>query len=211
MNRKTLAFIAVLVGGVYYYDLVPTALAPTPTEQSGYPLTSACRVSVEVGKRGTYGGSGTLIATNGQKALVLTVKHVAIQKGNAAKCQWGDQTVSGVVLNVAPGADVALLLVDAPKGISPVPVALPAENADPIYLAGFPGYDRTHLRYQTGDFVELNSDTLTVTCRPEKGMSGGPAFDRYGRVVGTVSAYGTRYGFCGSGTEMLQFIQQNLK
>lgn len=174
-----------------------------------HPYDSACLVTVNLGvARGNNGGSGTLIAENGKQGLVLTVKHVAERKGLKAACRWGDVTVKGSVLDVHPTADVALLLVELPKGVRPVPVALPTKDTGPFVLAGYPGYDRNTLRFQVGDFKSIDSDTLTVTCRPEPGMSGGPAYDRYGRVVGTVSAYSRIDGLCGSGTAMMELINK---
>jgi len=185
--------------------LLACAVSPALAD---HPYDSACLVTVNLGLQGNNGGSGTLIAANEKHGLVLTVKHVAERKGLRAACRWGDVTVKGTVLDVHPTADVALLLVDVPKGVRPVPVAQPTKETGPFVLAGYPGYDRNTLRFQVGDFKSIDADTLTVTCRPEPGMSGGPAYDRYGRVVGTVSAYSRIDGLCGSGTAMQELINK---
>lgn len=158
--------------------------------------------------RFSSGGSGTLIATADEYGLVLCVKHVCVVAGRPATCQWGPQKTTGYVLAVHPDADVALILVKRPVGIKPVPVTLPKAENGPFYMVGYPGYDREHLRYQKGDFIDLDEDTLTVTCRPEPGMSGGATFDSKGRVVGTVSAYGPRVGYAGSGSDMINLVLQ---
>ena len=196
---------------IRFVAAVLLALSLSGTAEAVYPYDSACRVTVHKNGRRDVGGSGVLIAVRGNQALVLTVKHVALAVGKPVTCNWGGQIMRGRVLAVHSTADVALLTVTAPRGVRPVPVAMPCNSSGPFILAGFPGYDRDTLRYQQGAFAGLDEDTLTVTCRPEKGMSGGPAFDRYGRVVGTVSAYGARYGYCGSGPAMMDLIDNYMR
>lgn len=205
-SRVAAAIVSAVVGSVAYTSV------PEP-KQPGYPFTSSCRVLVSPRKafRGyANGGSGTLIAVNPatNKALVLTVKHVAERVNAPAKCQWGDEIVEGHVLATHPKADLALLLVDAPKTVQPVTVAFPSDGNDPFYLCGFPGYDRETLRYQAGNFIAVDYNRLTVDCRPEEGMSGGPAFDQSGRVVGAVSAYALfeQEGYCGSGKALFELL-----
>jgi len=192
--RSLILFAALLFAGV---------------ASAAHPYDSACRVSIEHGAR-QVGGSGVLIAVEGERGLVLTVKHVALRAGNPAKCNWAGQVCLGQVLAVHPNADVALLVVTKPKNVRPVPIARPSKETGPFVLVGFPGYDRKTMRYQVGDFAGLSEKTLTVTCRPEKGMSGGPTFDRYGRVVGTVSAYSKfkQYGYVGSGDALVELVGQ---
>ncbi len=195
----------------FILSLLLTLCAVSPA-LAEYPYDAACLVTVHRGGvRGANGGSGTLIAANKTHGLVLTVKHVAERKGLKAACRWGDVTVRGEVLDVHPDADVALLIVDVPKGVRPVPVALPTKDTGPFVMAGYPGYDRNTLRFQVGQFKSLDEDTLTITCRPEQGMSGGPTYDRYGRVVGTVSAYSRIDGLAGSGTDMMDLINKHMK
>lgn len=178
-----------------------------------HPYDATCQVVVQRTAQRVVGGSGVLIAVNETQALVLTVKHVALSKGRQAKCTWAGQTTVGTVLAVAPDADVALLLVARPVGVAPVAIAMPTADTGPFVLVGFPGYDRETMRWQRGEFVAVDHNHLTVTCRPEKGMSGGPAFDRYGRVVGTVSAYSltAELGYCGSGPAMFRLIGEYMR
>lgn len=201
-RRKFLAAVLAVAASSYIYTSVPEA-----SQQKGYPFTSAARVTVQM-RRFSNGGSGTLIASDGKQALVLTVKHVAERVGQPAKCQWGNEVCSGKVLAVHPTADLALLIVTAPKTVKPVAVALPVDGNDPFYLCGYPGYDRETLRYQAGQFIKLDSETLTVDCRPEQGMSGGPAFDQKGRVIGAVSAFALyeQEGYCGSGKALIELL-----
>jgi hypothetical protein len=186
------------------------ALGVAPA-RAAYPYDSACQVAVQKSPRRVVGGSGVLIGVSGEKALVLTVRHVALRAGLPVTCEWAGSVSHGKVLAVSPDSDVALLVVDRPPGVQPVPVAMPSAASGPFVLVGFPGYDRDTMRWQRGEFVAVEYDQLVVTCRPEKGMSGGPAFDRYGRVVGTVSAFGPRYGFCGSGAAMFDLLDDYLK
>lgn len=188
--------------------------APTPTASTSkfaQPWAAACKVTVNLRANLANGGSGTLIGVTQNEALVLTVAHVAERVNMTATCEWGDQKCHGYVLAVSPTADLALILVQRPVGIAPVPVAHATPENGPYCMAGFPGYDRDTLRYQWGNYVDHDHDTLVITCRPEKGMSGGPTFDRYGRVVGAVSAYGPRNGYAGDGDALQALVKQFLK
>jgi hypothetical protein len=179
------------------------------------PWDAACQVVVLNPERGWWlwssggptGGSGTLIGLSGDYALVLTVQHVAEEVGAVAVCNWvGNPPLQGTVLAVNAEADIALLMVKAPVGIKPVPVATATKESAPFTMAGYPGYDRTTLRLQTGEFLEIDDGTLTVKIRPEKGMSGGPCFDRYGNVCGAVSTFSRREykGTAGGGSQALK-------
>lgn len=172
-----------------------------------YPYDSVCRVVVN----GRVGGSGVLIGVSKDQALVLTVRHVALRPGLLAECDWSGIEKMGRVLAVSDRADIALLVVARPAGLRPVPIALPSRETGPVVFVGFPGYDRATMRYQVGDFVQVDDTQLVVTCRPEKGMSGGAAFDRYGRVVGTVSAFGRKYGYAGSGVAMIEIVKPHIQ
>lgn len=171
-----------------------------------HPYDSACQVRV-----GSSGGTGTLIGLKDGKALVLTVKHVAERKGQRAVCNWGSQKMSGQVVAVHRKADIALLVVDAPEGIKPVAVAKAVPENAPFVMAGFPGYDRNTLRWQQGNFEDEDYSYLVITCRPEEGMSGGPTFDKYGRVVGAVSAYSKTSGYAGDGDALVELLDAYLE
>lgn len=210
---RSLVFACSLVATTVWFT--PTN-APTPTAQPAaskfaHPWSAACKVTVNLRANLANGGSGTLIGVTKNEALVLTVAHVAERVNQTATCQWGDQKCHGYVLAVSPTADLALILVQRPVGIAPVPVAHAEPENGPYYMAGFPGYDRDTLRYQQGAYVDHDHDTLVITCRPEKGMSGGPTFDRYGRVVGAVSAYGLQHGYAGDGDALQALVKAYLK
>lgn len=190
---------------------VPTNTTLTAVSQFPHPWSGACKVKVILRAGFASGGSGTLIGVTEKEALVLTVSHVAERVGQTAICQFGNVEVRGYVLATHPTADLALIVVQRPAGIQPVPVTHATSKTGPYYLAGFPGYDRNTLRYQRGDYVEHDDDTLTVTCKPEKGMSGGPAYDRYGRVVGAISAYGIKYGYVGDGDALRDLVRPYLR
>lgn len=211
IGRKSVTSVLCAVALSYGYTQLPDAPQQAAVSAFPHPWSAACRVSVDINRRFSNGGSGTLIGVTDDAALVLTVKHVAEQENLPATCQFGDQKVRGYVLAVSKTSDLAVLLVQRPKGIEPVPVAIAKPENGPYYMAGYPGYDRERLRYQKGEYVEHDNDTLTVTCRPEKGMSGGPTFDKYGRCVGAVSAYGVRHGYAGDGEALQALVEQYLK
>jgi hypothetical protein len=177
---------------------------------AAFPYDSVCAVVIN----GRIGGSGTLIAVNEDKAVILTCRHVAMRVGNKAECTFlNGVTVSGRVHAIHPDrlADMALLVMDRPEGVEPVPMAVASEGTAPFVLTGYPSYSRDKLRWQLGDFYSVSKSELIVTCRPEKGMSGGAAFDRYGRVIGVVAAYGPNYGVVGGGTEWINWVEKYIE
>lgn len=161
-----------------------------------WPYDSVCQVSVRVG-RGANGGSGCVIHHEGKYSYVLTVKHVATRTGAETACVWfpstGREIISrGVVFSKHPQADLAIVKVGRVP-LPAIPVAVLDPDDGPFVLVGYPGYDRYTLRWQQGNYVRHSDFTLYVDAAPEKGMSGGPAFNRYGRVVGSVAAYQSPY------------------
>ena len=211
-RQFVLACSLALTASWYTPTNIPTvAPAPTAAAKFPHPWSAACQVMVHLRAGLANGGSGTLIGVTENEALVLTVKHVAERVGQTATCAWNGTKCHGYVLATSPTADLALILVQRPPGIQPVAVASATPTTGPFYMAGFPGYDRYTLRYQRGDYIEHDHDTLVVTCRPEKGMSGGPTFDRYGRVVGAVSAYGLKEGYAGDGDALKALLEPYLK
>lgn len=140
----------------------------------------------------SWQGSGTLIGVNGNQALVLSCRHVCEQVGNNVTCNWlwaGPQSTPGRVVAVVPGrgfdTDLALVICARPRGVAPMPVTSFNYANGPWVSAGF--RDRS-LRYAYARSAEYDGSLITFPVPYIQGMSGGPCYDRYGRIVAVVVA-----------------------
>lgn len=136
-------------------------------------------------------GSGTLVATNGKVGLVLTCRHVAEKTGNLVLVRWpaaGNQASTGVVVEVIPGkefnTDGALVMVERPIGVDPVPYARFNPDDGPHVAMGYRG---GFLRSQTGSAQEKDG-VIYLNQIAVGGMSGGPLFNKRGEISGVVVA-----------------------
>lgn len=165
------------------------SLRQGPFEPAPVEHLALVHVSVSVcGARST--GSGVVVADG----LLLTAAHVV---GNATlvRVDQGGITVTGEVLGVfADRRDLALIAVDAPMATPLAPGVIPAVG-QPITLVGHPdGGPRTSL---VGARVEVASgvtvlagagEIVGVDVPIQPGISGGPALDASGAVIGVVVA-----------------------
>lgn len=140
------------------------------------------------------GGSGTLIARIGDKGLILSEAHVfhAVAEVEATWPAFKVKRTAKPVY-VSYLYDTALLVVDNPP-CEPVSMGLELTKNQIVYMCGFPWYSREKLHLQKGKLDEFfstqtYSNTFVLTsCRPAGGMSGGPAFNEHGSLIGSVQA-----------------------
>lgn len=135
-------------------------------------------------------GSGFVVADG----LLATAAHVVGEAGTVRIDHRG-QTVTGEVLGVlADGRDVALVALDAPLD-APPPVGPPPPPGAAVTIVGHPeAGPRTSV---VGEVVAVAPEVaraagggtiLGVDAAVREGMSGGPALDAAGGVVGMVVA-----------------------
>lgn len=201
---------------VVWFLLCATALADAPWD-------SICEVYVKprAWSRKSIGGSGTLVyKTADGTGYILTVKHVAKDVGKRAVCRFNGVSVNGETYSIHTKADLAIIRVERVQDIAIVPTGRATSESGPFVLAGYPGYDRPHLHWQQGDFLAFSDeagrfkyDAMYVDCIPEGGMSGGPCFDKYGKVVGAVSASmwnsndkNNKWGSCADGDSLQEIL-----
>lgn len=157
---------------------------PAPTSH-----LTVVHLSVSVcGSRST--GSGVVVADG----LLVTAAHV-VGDATLVRIDQGGITVTGEVLGVlADERDLAVIAVDAPMA-TPLPTAPVPGVGAPLTLVGYPdGGPRT---VAVGGRVEVapkvaalagGGQIVGVDVGIEAGISGGPAVDETGTVVGIVVA-----------------------
>jgi hypothetical protein len=177
-------------------ELKPSAMVPVPIEH-----LAVVRVSVtRCGERAF--GSGVLI----DNGLVVTAGHVVGDAG-LVRLDQGGVTVTGEVRGVlADGRDLALIEVDGPLD-GPIASAGIPRAGSPVTVAGHPG--GAGITTVVGEKVELAVSVASIARGPAfgvavttgVGMSGGPAIDEAGRLVGVIIGAET-----GSGTAIVAAV-----
>lgn len=140
-------------------------------------------------------GSGFVVEKEG---YVVTAAHVALERGNAVSARAANGRVySGMVVDVEPGNDIALIKLRGYSG----PAVTPAGNAclsggSFIYSLGQPHEQGNTVRVgsvQSASFGRPVSygkfgypDAMVLELGTEKGESGGPLFNQQGELVGMV-------------------------
>lgn len=184
-----LAFTILFVSRVYSY----------PTE-----FQAVCQIEESGGQ-----GSGTLVASNAKASLILTVRHVIKQPGHPDMFLWltaNGKPTSGVTLenmgdpksNWWESSDLALAICHKPfdgKGrpIIPAKVGIFDSDKGPWYGVGYVSGSRKIIEIRHIEY-KASTSLLWCECLFIPGMSGGPVFDRTGKVVGVISSYNRQYG-----------------
>ncbi|MEG5035625.1 tetratricopeptide repeat protein [Microcoleus sp. AT3-D2] len=151
-----------------------------------------------------YSGTGWVVKRQGNKAWVVTNRHVATAEKNTPQSdlkievEFYSEPHSGEVRKRKPAKiakitaasdklDLALLEVtDIPKDIQPLarsstPVALNA----PIRIIGYP-YTTDYSTVATGEVINQTDEELRMSAISAPGNSGSPVLDQQNRVVGVV-------------------------
>lgn len=175
----------------------PVAHAPTLAEQIAFNATVRLRV---VDPGGTSHGTGTIIHSNGNDALILTCGHIFRESKGRGKIEGdvnfasGMQRISGQLISFdAKAHDVALIAIRTSQPIQAAPLAPPTRRLQlnqPVFTVGCdkanaPTIRRSHYkRVAIYDSVEK----YDVYGRPIDGRSGGGLFDEQGRLIGVCNA-----------------------
>jgi S1-C subfamily serine protease len=189
-------------------DSIASAMAsatPPPAFSEGvYQLILPSMVLIQTDYTGQEGeaehaiGSGVVINTNGD---ILTALHV-VADATKIDLSFADGTQStGTVAVAQPENDIAVLSADQPPAqIIPAVLGNPGAMrvGDEAYVVGHPlgltgsmsagiisGFDRS-FKPQGSDQVLQNLIQIDAAVNP--GNSGGPLLNRYGQVIGIVTA-----------------------
>lgn len=209
---SALAFMALALGLAPGSTPVSAQDRAVSTEKPDPLKWFACKVEVEVEKtsyktvRGV--GSGTPVATEDGKTLVVTNAHVIPSehrdkpitvyvngKAYPAKAADGAATRSAPGFIDIDGPDLCFLQVDADLGAVPLR-ATAVKDGEAVYYCGFGGHTanvnppartgKVSTAEQTGD------KHLVFSGSPVKGDSGAGVFDADGKMVGVVWGGDTR-------------------
>lgn len=145
-------------------------------------------------------GTGWVAWVKGGSSYVITANHVvvlSVDRGEyGARVHTGTKIWLGRIVKTDPDNDLALIRV--PRRIAPPlwqrPVYVPPLVGDELLLAGSPlGYEGS---ITTGVVGRVAPDEIQTDAAAYPGISGGPAVDENGRVVGVlVSGEGENLNF----------------
>lgn len=166
-------------------------LSLTSPAAAAWPFDSVCEIQVKDGDS-AWQGSGSLIATNGDKALVLTCRHVCPSEGMEVTVRWpiaGDQSGQGIVLAVVPGrtfeTDLAAVICDRPKNVPALSLAKADLRHGPFVGAG---WRAGSIRIIQSDSASFQDSMVVIPDPAVGGMSGGPLFNRRAQIIAVVVA-----------------------
>ncbi|MFO0998195.1 MAG: serine protease [Alphaproteobacteria bacterium] len=145
------------------------------------------------------GASGTIIARSG---LIITAAHIAIDpKLDAEIITLDGRAHKARILRVDPARELAVLQMQPFAGMQVAELADSARLAkgDPVFAVGTPG-NRPGVvslgrvvESRRASRLEYNGygfdDAIKLKIDVEPGNSGGPVFDRDGRVIGIVASF----------------------
>lgn len=139
--------------------------------------------------KGIHGGSGTVVACEDGKSLVLTNRHVVDNPGSAS-ITVKDKTYAATVLAMDSKADLAILLVKAELPVVEIAESEPA-TGEPVRQWGRDWHGQGKPIFKTGKYIGVTAGVRTdgsaytyeTTIDSISGDSGCGIFDRTGRLV----------------------------
>jgi hypothetical protein len=193
----------------------PTGQCPLPPQlaPADFPFDKRPIARIENGAAGARTlGSGTLVDVDGQQGLVVTCAHLFRAGVGAVVVTFpGGTSSSGRVAKLDAASDLAAIVIAAPP-IAPVELASQhPQRGDLLVSCGYGGDGRLWCnRGQALGYVStvggLGRETLELSGSARQGDSGGPVFDRQGRLAAVLFGTNGRVvdaTFCGRVREFL--------
>ena len=170
---------------------------------------NVCRVVCKAPDGSLHIGSGTYLRDEIAGDWVLTAGHVietqAASRGRVT-CEFRNgETIGGIIDGYDPIYDQAAIKLDRKPNLPGCPIrSRPLQNGETVWFVGY-AHGREFL-LRSGQFVGrarpvaqgAKADWCTAGVGVISGMSGGPAFDVTGRIVGNLwGSTGSDTSFCG--------------
>jgi serine protease Do len=172
--------------------------AKTAKEVAQVAVPTTVRIDNPLGSN--LGGSGVIIAKNGNTYTVLTCNHV-VKSPNLDYKIYTSKKKSYKVTQVtylpstAGDLDLALVKFESPEeqAVAPISDSDEAGIGSGVYISGYPmsietegerEYEFTNGQVSSRPDKRAGGYTMRYTAVTRRGMSGGPVFDVSGRVVG---------------------------
>ncbi len=174
-----------------------------PVGHNDSPATRARQATVKIevsDSDGSSFGTGTIIDSREGEALIITCGHLFRESGNDSKIlvtlygQRKPEVLPATVLAFdADRIDIAFLVVQPPRPVTPVPVAQHGFRLalqQPVFSVGCEGGALPKLRQSQVSALNryLGPANIEVTGQPTDGVSGCGLFDQRGRLTGICRA-----------------------
>lgn len=131
-----------------------------------------------------HGGSCVLVFVEGPRGLVVSNAHVCAES-DTFDAHFGCEKRVAKTVAFYQEADLCFLVIDRPS-VKPARLGVRDGN---LVFTGYPHYDRCHLHWQHGLFLDETSALMMWKNMPVPGMSGGAVFDAEdGDLCGIVRA-----------------------
>ena len=209
MILRWLILIAICCQGVAHAQYCPDGQCPTPPQYGGQyepqvvpvqfppqnmpPSQEVYAATVRVGS-GDSRGSGSLIDSDGDTALVLTARHVLGNGECWVRFRDGQASRSlDVPLVDRDQADLCVLIINAPSGIKPIELASNDPPANEVVATlGYGSENKLgwfNCRYLRSFVNASNSSSLyELAGMARRGDSGGPVVNSAGQQFGVIMA-----------------------
>jgi hypothetical protein len=130
----------------------------------------------------TQQGSGTIVAVQGGKALIVTAKHVTSGHTEGITVTLRGKSYPAQLLEESQSSDLAALAIDAPPGIDGMLIA--EEQPQEGVMLGYGSSGQLH--EHRGPYIGGSGVDSTYQFVTGHGDSGGGVFDRNGRFAGVL-------------------------
>jgi len=161
---------------------------PRYTPPQSQANAAVCRIKCaaidrRTGRKETAMGSGTLVDVDGGHGLVVTAKHLEGREPITCTFPNGKSLPGKWVQDKNPNDLAAIIIAD--PGVPPVQVAKQMPGRGELAIsAGYGGQGR--YAANTGYITRVFGNQFELTGAARGGDSGGPVFDRHGRLIGVL-------------------------